>query len=210
MTPARKKKIEKVLEKRQPTLHVVLENVDDPRNVGAVLRSCDAFGVIDVHLLYHGRITNQESRNKNGVHRMPRLSEIRSKSAASAAKRLRFTKWEKPKELVAFLKKKKIKLAVTHLSAKSKDPADVDLAQPVALAFGNEHDGISKELLKAADFNVRLPMVGFVESFNISVAAALLLYETYRQREGKGMYEAPQLKTAEKKRLLKAWTGKSV
>ncbi len=197
MTPQRLKKIEAVLDKRQPTLHVVLENVDDPRNVGAVLRSCDAFGVIDVHLLY-----------PKG--RMPRLREIKSKSAASAAKWLRFTKWEKPKDLIAFLKKKKIAIVATHMSAKAKDPAKIDLTQPVAIVLGNEHDGVSKDMLKAAHANVLLPMVGFVQSFNISVAAALLLYEAYRQREGKGMYEASQLKKGEMKRLMKAWTGKSV
>ncbi len=204
MTPERRKKIEKVLEKRQPTLHVILENVDDPHNVGAVLRSCDAFGVVDVHLLYYSIERRAQSAKPS---RMPRMREIRSKSAASAAKWLRFTKWEKPKDLIAFLKKKKIKLAVTHLSATSKDPVEVDLAQPIALAFGNEHDGISKELLKAADFNLRLPMVGFVESFNVSVAAALLLYEAYRQREGRGMYETSQLKKGEMKKIMKSWTA---
>ena len=93
------------------------------------------------------------------------------------------------------------------MSAKAKDPAKIDLTQPVAIVLGNEHDGVSKEMLKAADANVLLPMVGFVQSFNISVAAALLLYEAYRQREGKGMYEASQLKKGERSKILKKWDG---
>lgn len=194
MTPARQKKFEAVLSKRQPTLHVVLENVDDPHNVGAILRSCDAFGVIDVHLLY--------PKGK-----MPRMREIKSKSAASAAKWLRFTKWESPKKLAAFLKKNKIALVVTHMSAKAKDPGKIDLARPVAIVLGNEHEGVSKELLKIADANVLLPMVGFVQSFNVSVAAALLLYEAYHQRETKGMYAKMQLKTGEMSKILKGWQG---
>jgi tRNA (guanosine-2'-O-)-methyltransferase len=192
MTPKRRKKIEAVLDKRQPTLQVVLENVDDPHNVGAVLRSCDAFGVIDVHLLY--------PKGK-----LPRMREIKSKSAASAAKWLRFTKWDSPKKLIAFLKKKKIAIVATHMSAKAKDPAKVDLTRPVALVLGNEHAGVSAELLKAADANVLIPMVGFVQSFNISVAASLLLYEAYRQREKKGMYAESQLNKGEKTRILKNW-----
>lgn len=194
MTPARQKKFEAVLSKRQPTLHVVLENVDDPHNVGAILRSCDAFGVIDVHLLY--------PKDK-----MPRMREIKSKSAASAAKWLRFTKWESPKKFAAFLKKNKIGLVVTHMSAKAKDPGKVDLTRPVAIVLGNEHEGVSKALLKIADANVLLPMVGFVQSFNVSVAAALLLYEAYRQREGKGMYDKSGLKKTEKVRLMNAWSA---
>lgn len=193
MTPERKAKIIEVLDKRQPTLHVVLENVDNLHNVGAVLRSCDAFGIVDVHLLY-----------PKGS--MPRMRDLRSKSAASAAKWLRFTKWEKPKDLITFLKKKKIAIVATHMSAKAKDPSKVDLTQPVAIVLGNEHDGVSKELLKAADANVLLPMVGFVQSFNISVAAALLLYEAYRQREGEGMYEEAQMKKGERARLMKKWS----
>jgi len=194
MTPERRKKIEVVLDKRQPTLHVVLENVDDPHNVGAVLRSCDAFGVVDVHLLY--------PKGK-----MPRMGEIRSRSAASAAKWLRFTKWDSPKKLIAFFKKNKVAIVATHMSAKAKDPAKVDLAAPVALVLGNEHEGVSKEMLKAASANVLIPMVGFVQSFNISVAASLLLYEAYRQREKKGMYEKVQMKKPELKKMMKGWTA---
>ena len=194
MTPERQKKIEAVLDKRQPTLHVVLENVDDPHNVGAVLRSCDAFGVVDVHLLY--------PKGK-----MPRMGEIRSKSAASAAKWLRFTKWDSPKKLIAFFKKNKVAIVATHMSAKAKDPAKVDLAAPVALVLGNEHEGVSKEMLKAASANVLIPMVGFVQSFNISVAASLLLYEAYRQREKKGMYEESQLLKKDKASIIKKWVA---
>ncbi|MCK9360737.1 tRNA methyltransferase [Patescibacteria group bacterium] len=204
MTPERQKKMEAVLAKRQPSLHVVLENVDDPHNVGAILRSCDAFGVIDVHLLYHVTRNTQHVASKV---RMPRMSEIRSKSAASAAKWLRFTKWDSPKKLAAYFKKQKIAIVATHMSAKAKDPAKIDLARPVALVLGNEHDGVSKEMLKAADANVLLPMVGFIQSFNVSVAAALLLYEAYRQREGKGMYAEQQLKKGEMTKILKNWAA---
>ncbi len=194
MTPERLKKITAVLAKRQPTLHVVLENVDDPHNIGAVVRSCDAFGVVDIHLLY-----------PKG--RMPRMGEIRSRSAASAAKWLRFTKWDSPKKLIAFFKKNKIAIVATHMSAKAKDPAKVDLTRPVALVLGNEKEGVSEELLKAADANAVLPMVGFIQSFNVSVAGALLMYEAYRQREKKGMYGEMQMKQGEMKKMMKEWSG---
>ena len=192
MTPKRKQRIESVLDRRQPTLAVVLENVDDPHNVGAILRSCDAFGVLDVHLLYTGG-------------KSVRLREVRSKSAASAAKWLRLTKWDSTKKLVKELKKKKFQIAVTALGKKSKDPKNVDLTKPIAIVIGNEHDGVSPQMQKLADLNLILPMQGFIQSFNVSVATALLLYEAYRQREKKGLYKKSQLKAAERKKILKSW-----
>lgn len=154
---------------RQKTLAIVLENVDDPHNVGAILRSCDAFGVGEVHLLYT-------------INKAPRNRELKSKSAASAAKWLKITKWDSVSKLVAYLKKKKFKIAVTKLTGNSVDPASVDLSKPVAMVIGNEHDGVSDQLSKKADLNLVIPMIGFVQSFNVSVAAALLLYEASRQR----------------------------
>ncbi len=176
MTPARKSKIKKVMDARQKTLAVVLENIDDPHNVGAILRSCDAFGVGEVHLLYHGTPSNAPKNT-------PKLRQIKhSKSAASAAKWLNITKWNSVPKLAAYLKKKKFRIAVTHLSAEAVDPAKADLSGPTAIVIGNEHDGVSPELTKKADLNLVIPMVGFVQSFNVSVAAALLLYEAFRQR----------------------------
>ena len=194
MTPKREARINAVLDHRQPTLQVVIENVDDPHNIGAILRSCDAFGIIDVHFLY----TNKKQ---------PRLGELRSKAAASTLKWLRINRWDSVAKLKAHLKKQKISLLVTSLGAKSKDPAKLDLTKPVAFAFGNEHSGSSKELMKAADAIVRLPMVGFVESFNVSVAAAISLHEAYRQRSAAGLYDKPQLSKLGRARLLKHWLG---
>ncbi len=172
MTPERKRKIKSVLARRQKNLHVVIENVDDPHNVGAILRSCDAFGVGEVHLLYT-------------INRPPKNRDLRSRSAASAAKWLKITKWDSVPKLVAYLKKKKVKIAVTRLSETSVDPASVDLRKPVAIVIGNEHDGVSDQVSKKADLNLVIPMVGFVQSFNVSVAAAILLYEAFQQRRGK-------------------------
>lgn len=170
MTPERKQKIQKVLSKRDAGLAVVLENVDDPHNVGAILRSCDAFGVGEVHLLYT-------------INKAPKNRQLKSKSAASAAKWLKITKWDSLAKLTAYLKKKKFKIAVTHLIKDSVDPASIDLAKNnIAIVIGNEHDGVSEALAKKADLNLIIPMVGFVQSFNVSVAAALLLYEAFRQR----------------------------
>ncbi|MEI7512761.1 MAG: RNA methyltransferase [Candidatus Uhrbacteria bacterium] len=207
MTPERKQKIESVLSKRQPTLHVVLENVDDPHNVGAVLRSCEAFGVVDVHLLYYGGNARGKTQNAKSSPRMPRLGEIRSTSAASALKWLRINKWDSVKKMVAHFKKEKITIVTTHMSAKAIDASQADLSSPVAIVLGNEHDGVSPALLKASKVNVLIPMVGFVQSFNISVAGSLMLYEAYRQREKKGMYAKEQMKKGERGRMMKKWSG---
>lgn len=173
MLPARRKKIDTVMAKRRPDLSVVLDNIHDPHNVAAILRSCDAFGVGEVHLLYT-------------THPMPHLRDLRGKAAASAAKWLTIVKWQDAKTLVRYLKKKKQRIAVTDLSRKAVDPREADLSRPVAIVIGNEHDGVSPEMAKAADLNLKIPMVGFVQSFNVSVAAALLLYEAFRQQEAEG------------------------
>lgn len=193
MTEARRKKLEAVLSKRQPDLAIVIENVDDPHNIGAILRSCDAFGVMDVHLLY----TEGKA---------PRLRELRTRAAASSVKWLNIVKWDSRAKLVKELKKQKMTIAVTAMTGRSKDPAKVDLTKPLAIVIGNEHFGVSKELVKAADVNLRLPMVGFIQSFNVSVATALLLYEAFRQREKKGMYDEMQMTKAQQKTILKKWT----
>jgi len=154
---------------RQKDLHVIIEHVDDPHNIGAILRSCDAFGVGEVHLLYTKK-------------KPPRMQELKTKAAASAVKWLKITKWTSVTALVRYVKKQKIRIVTTGLTKKAIDLPALNCAQPIAFVLGNEHDGVSPQMLKAAHDNVNIPMVGFVQSFNVSVAAALLLYESFRQR----------------------------
>lgn len=169
MTPRRTKRIADVEARRFASLHAVLENVDDPHNLGAILRSCDAVGVGEVHLVY-----------TNG--RPPRMRELRTKAAASAAKWLKLTTWDSVKACVKRLRSKKIRILATHLSEDGKAPWEFDLTTPTAIVVGNEHDGVSAEFVEAAEGIVTIPMRGMVQSLNVSVAAAVILEEALRQR----------------------------
>jgi tRNA (guanosine-2'-O-)-methyltransferase len=174
MTPEREKKISTVMARRQKGLEVILENVDDPHNIGAILRSCDAVGVGRVHLLY--------TKGKP-----PRMHELRTKAAASAAKWLEIKKWTDVDECLADIS---VPVCVATLADTGRAPWDLDLAKPCAIALGNEHDGPSPELVAKADAIITIPMQGFVESFNVSVAAAICLAEAMRQRLANGDYPA--------------------
>ena len=170
MTPTREERIRSVMAKRQKDLHVIVENVDDPHNLGAILRSCDAVGVGTVHLLY-----------TNG--KPPRMAELRTKAAASAAKWLDIKKWTTVAECIEAVRAAgPSSIYVATLSPDGRAPWDVDLASPCTIAVGNEHDGPSAELVAAADGVITIPMQGFVESFNVSVATAICLADAMRQR----------------------------
>lgn len=168
MTPEREHRIEEVTRHRQSNLCVVLDHVENPHNVGAILRSCDAFGVGAVHLLYTGK-------------QKPRLSEIRG-TAMSAAKWLNLQRWNSFDALATHLLDARMAIYPTTLADGAIDPARADLAQSAAIIIGNEREGVLPMWQSVATASLRLPMVGFVQSFNVSVATALVLYETYRQR----------------------------
>lgn len=169
MGGTREERIEKILKARWSNLELILESIDDPHNIGAILRTCDAVGVGHVHLLY------PEGKP-------PRLREIRSDSAASAAKWLKITKWTSIQELINHLRSKKLIIYVTALHPKGKPHYEYDLTKPSAIIVGNEREGISAELLSHADKIIAIPMRGFVQSLNVSVAAAVVLEEALRQR----------------------------
>ena len=166
MTLTREERIRAVLEKRQHDLHVLLENVDDPHNLGAILRSCDAMGVGKVHLLY-----------TNG--RPPRMKELKTNAAASAAKWLEIQQWSSVAACVAAMR---APIYVATLALDGLAPWDCDLRSPCVLAVGNEHDGPSEALVAAASKIITIPMQGFVESLNVSVATAICLADALRQR----------------------------
>ena len=168
MTPQREQRIEYVTQHRQSNLCVVLDHVENPHNVGAILRSCDAFGVGAVHLLYTGK-------------QKPRLSDIRG-TAMSAAKWLNLHRWHSFDALATHLVDARMHIYPTVLTDQAIDPAVADLTQPTALVIGNEGVGVLPMWQSVATASLRLPMIGFVQSLNVSVAAALVLYEAYRQR----------------------------
>lgn len=185
MTEKRLKKFLEVVERRQRYLTVVLENVHDPHNVSAVLRSAESVGIDSVYLIYN-------------TDKFPKISRV---SSASANKWVALHKFRSAVECFKALKKEKYRILSTHLNkeAKNKSLFELDLTKRIALVFGNEHRGVSDEIKKLADDNFIIPMVGMVQSLNISVSVAVCLYEAMRQRMVKGMYE----KSAYSKKQIK-------
>ncbi len=166
MTDRRRAKIEKVLSQRQNDLTIVMDNIHDPHNVSAIYRSCDAFGVDTVHLYY----TVQE---------FPRLNE---KSSASARKWIETKRYSEAKNLVESLHSEKMQILATNCTPTAKTMYEYDLTKPTAIIMGTEHSGVSEELFPLVDGEIYIPMYGMIQSFNVSVAAALLLGEASRQR----------------------------
>lgn len=182
VTPERAEKLRRALERKQPTLTIVLENVHDPHNVSAVLRSCDAVGVVEAFLVYNGR------------QKFPDLGE---RSSASAKKWIDLHQFTTVEDCFAALRQRRYTIYTTHMSSDAASLYSLDLTGRVALVFGNEHSGVSEEALRLADGNVLIPQVGMIQSLNISVACAVSLFEASRQRRVAGMYDAPQFSPEE-------------
>ena len=190
-TQRRVDRLESVIARRQPTLTVVLEDVYDPHNASAVLRSCDAVGVLDVHLVY--------------VKQEPPRKSFGNLTSASATKWLNVHWHDSIEDCYAVLRSQGFTILATALEEESREIYDEDLAKPTAIVFGNERDGVSPEGMAAADGTVYIPMHGLVESLNISVSCAVTLYEAMRQRRARGMYNNPQLDEAARVSLLEDW-----
>ena len=190
MTPERTERLTNVLAKRQPGLTVVLENVRDPHNISAVMRTCDAVGVQDVYIL----------NTKIELHEM-----WSSKSSSSAAKWLTVHQFTNAEECFAALRKKFSKIYTTHLSTDAVYLYEINLTESVALVFGNEHSGVSDDIIGMADGNFLIPQVGIIKSLNISVACAVSLYEAYRQKKIAGHFDNINLTTEAYNQLKKQW-----
>ena len=191
MTPEREKRISDVLHHRQPGLAVVLENVFDPHNISAVMRSCDAVGIQDIFVLNT---------------KIPKHKKWGRRSSSSAAKWLTVHEFDNSKECFAELRKRFDKILTTHLSTDAVSVFDIRFTDRIALVFGNEHDGVSEESRSLADGNFIIPQVGMVQSLNISVACAVSLYEGYRQRNLKGYYsDSPTIPAIEQEQMYEKY-----
>jgi tRNA (guanosine-2'-O-)-methyltransferase len=188
MLPERFRLLRRVLARRQPDLTVLMEQVHKSHNFSAILRSCDATGVLDVHAI----------PPEEGL-------ELHRGTAAGSAKWLRVHRHPDVDGAVAHLRERGFRVLAAHPAANAVDFRLVDFTAPTAVMMGAELHGLSERGLELADQAVVIPMMGMVRSLNVSVATALILYEAQRQRAEAGMYDASRLPEEEYRRTLFEW-----
>jgi tRNA (guanosine-2'-O-)-methyltransferase len=189
-TEKRKNKIISVLKARQNSLSVVLENIHDPHNVSAIFRTCDAVGVPKISLVYD----------------LDQFPKIGKKSSASALKWVEKERYKSIKECYDSLRENGFKIYASALSESAKNLYELDLTEKVSIVLGNEHRGVSEQAAELADEKFLIPMYGMVQSLNVSVAAAVILYEAMRQRYEKGMYNKSDKNDMELESLIEKWS----
>ncbi|MFA5551404.1 MAG: tRNA (guanosine(18)-2'-O)-methyltransferase TrmH [Trueperaceae bacterium] len=192
MTERRRQRIFDVLSRRQPDLTVLAEDVYKPHNLSAILRSCDAVGIGEVHAV----------KPTGGV-------ATYNATSASAEKWVDLVVHASIGDAAATLKQRGFTLYAAHLSDQAVDYRDVDYVGPSAILLGNEKEGVSAEAAAAADQHVIIPMLGMVQSLNVSVAAAVILFEAQRQRRQAGLYAAPRLSPQATRDVALRWLSRS-
>lgn len=197
VTAERREKMMAVLEERTRYCTVVLEDIYQPHNASAVLRSCDGFGIQDVHIIENRNHFRVNSGIELGTSRWLNIHRQRSVDGGSA-------------ERLDALKKQGYRIVVTSPHADDIDLEEFDLNKgKTAFVFGNEKDGISQEALSAADEYLKIPMRGFVESFNISVSCAVLLHHiSWKLRQMPT--EQWSLSDSDREEILLSWLRKTV
>lgn len=188
MTEEREERFRQVIRQRQTDLTVILENVHDPHNIGAVMRTCDSVGIGEIFVIY----TEMDEENLNRG----------KKSASSAKKWVDIHFYQDRDACFVDVRRKYKRIYATHLGHDSTSMYDMNLSESVALLFGNEHDGVTEEALALCDGNFVIPQMGMIKSLNISVACAVTLYEALRQRIQAGKYDTSLLSEAEQETMF--------
>jgi tRNA (guanosine-2'-O-)-methyltransferase len=188
MTPERFELIKRKLALRQPDLTVLLDGVHKTHNFSAILRSCDAVGVYRAHAI----------PPEGGL---PLASHI----AQGAQKWVYVTRHPELETAHQSLRDQGFSLYAAHVGDQAVDYRNADLTQPCAIVLGTERLGISDSALALCDQVITIPMQGMVESLNVSVACALILFEAQRQRMAAGMYDDSRLPEEDYRRSLFEW-----
>ncbi|HLG32620.1 MAG TPA: TrmH family RNA methyltransferase [Ignavibacteriaceae bacterium] len=191
-TNNRIKKIKRVISARQHSLKIIIENIHDPHNVSAIFRTCDAAGIPKVSLIYN----------------LEPFPKIGKKSSASAFKWIEKEKFKSVKDCYQTIKDDGFKIYASSLSDDAENIYKLDLTKKVAIVFGNEHRGLSDDAIEFADKKFLIPMYGMVQSLNVSVSAAVVIYEALRQRKAKGMYDKSELSKKLLGELINEWSQK--
>ncbi|MBN1929448.1 MAG: tRNA (guanosine(18)-2'-O)-methyltransferase TrmH [Chlorobiaceae bacterium] len=185
IAPERFQKIRQLLDKRQTDLTLVMDNVNKPHNLAAIIRSCDAVGI-------------------HKVHAISRRSTIRTRqhTAAGASRWVKVGLSESITPVGQQIREAGMQILVATYRPDAVDFRSIDYTRPTAIVMGEELKGPSEEALGLADHFIFIPMCGMVESLNVSVAAALILFEAQRQRQAAGMYDVRHFSDGEFERLL--------
>lgn len=190
MTPQRFQKLQSVINHRQSNLAVVLENVYNPNNVSAVMRTCDAVGVQDIYVI------NEKT---------PPVKSWGRRSNAGTAGWVDVFQYDDAESLIKEIRSKYQFVYASNLKPGSVPVFELDLTTSIALVFGNEQYGISEKLSSAADINFIIPQVGMNPSLNISVACAVTLYESFRQRTLAGAFDRANPDAEQVNNLSRRW-----
>jgi tRNA (guanosine-2'-O-)-methyltransferase len=162
-----------------------MEGVHKSHNLAAVVRTADAIGVSDVHAIWKSE-----------------EMEVRGGSAAGSQNWIDVHNYSKTKDAIDALKKQGMQVLVTNLSDTAVDFREIDYTKPTAIILGQEKFGASDVALEMADHDIVIPMVGMVQSLNVSVACSVVLYEAQRQRQLAGMYNTPRIEEHRRQRFL--------
>jgi tRNA (guanosine-2'-O-)-methyltransferase len=190
-TKERIKKVKRVLSLRQPDLRIVLEEVTNTHNASAVVRTCDAAGVMYLDII---------SASKEPF-------PVNEAISTRAEKWLHLSFHPSARECFSQLRQKGFKIVATYLGEEALPYTAVDYTQPLAIVFGNESEGISEEARNLADYKIRIPMFGMVQSLNLSVSVGIILYEALKQRLEAGCYRDGRIPPKEFKKFIKPWLG---
>ena len=189
VTPERFHRLKAVLDRRQPDLTILMENVHKGHNFAAVLRSCDAVGMLSAH----------------AVLPFGQLPSHRRVSAAGAKRWIEVHTYTYVKDAANAIRNQGMRLVAAHLSDRAISYREVDYTQPTAILMGQEKDGVTDEAIALCDDEITIPMEGNVGSLNVSVAAAVIMFEAQRQRRAAGLYDTCQLEPRLYERTLFEW-----
>ena len=176
MTPERYQKLRTTLDQRQPDLTILAEQIHKPRNIAALVRTGDAVGMHELHMVWPW--------DKHTAYRG---------TAMGSDRWVNITRHETMQSGISHLQERDYKVYAAHLSDDAVDYREVDYTVPCAVLVGNEKQGVSQEAAAAVDEHIVIPMMGMVESYNVSVAAAIVLNEAQTQRYRAGMYNQVRL-----------------
>lgn len=190
-TEQRMARIDDILTRKQPHLQIFLENVHNSQNLSTIIRTADAVGVLDI---YYATPANETLRIHKtitqGAHRWTQRHRVHDA------------------DTIKFLQQKKkegFQVVVTHLEERAVNFREVDYTKPTLIVMGNEKEGVSDAIIAEATDIIVIPMQGMVQSLNVSVATALVLYEAERQLDNAGMYTRPQISQEKRDEIKDAW-----